>query len=51
MPVARKMQSHRPHAIIWTRAREVNHSLLHYIGHPDQVGGQPSGPWHRAELV
>ncbi len=33
-----------PHAIIWTHADEVNHALLHFIGHPAQVGGRPSGP-------
>jgi hypothetical protein len=51
MPAARKMQSDGPHAIIWTRADEVNHGLLHFTGHPDQAGGQPSGPGHRGELV
>ncbi len=33
-----------PHAIIWTHADEVNHALLHFIGHPAQARGHESGP-------
>ena len=39
-PRRAKMQSDRPHAIIWTRAVRSAIPLLHFIGHPDQVGGE-----------